>query len=327
MRRLLPTLLALLVVLPPASANAIVVRDGTIYWIREAKASDHSGRTAGIGSINVDGTGLKRLLVRGVVADDLAVDGSLLYWSGPPPGKRSHKRVIGRAGTDGHGIKRTLVRADAEAIAAYDGSLYWLTGKTVGRARSNGRGANARFLAIKQPGWVASGLAVGAAGIFWGQGVAHGKAWDRAREGGPVGRIGHAELSGAGVDPAFASWRAAVLISSSPRIVGLDGPSLYWLTANPDNALQHLAAEADDIGYCQPVFSNCDALMRLADEAVNPNSRFAVDNGVLYWATPVSGGTRIYRAPITREMHEGAPGASETLEAREQVAFVRDTIR
>jgi hypothetical protein len=325
MRRLVILVALLLLVLPIASADALVVKDGKIYWIREARANDLAGRTAGIGRMNIDGTGIKRLLVRGVAAEDLAVDGGYVYWSGP--GKRSDKRVIGRAGIDGRRVKRTLVKADADAIAAYDGSIYWLAGKAVGRARSNGRGADSHFLSVRDSGWVASDLAVGPAGIFWAQGVAHGKAWERAQASGPVGRIGRAALSGAGVDHDFASWRAAVLIASGPRVVGLDGPSFYWLTPNPDYVLHHLAAESDDVGYCQPVLSNCEVLMRLADEAVNPNAQFAVDDGVLYWATPVNGGTRIYRAPIERETRDGEPGASELLQASQQVAFVRDRIR
>lgn len=314
MRRLAVVAAALLMALPAASAEALVVNNGTIYWMRDS---------GGIGSVNVDGTGLKRQLVRGVTADDLAVDGAYLYWSGED---RRGKTVIGRAGTDGRHVKRKLLKADAHAIAAYGGSVYWLTGKTIGRARASGRGAKPRLLNVRQSGWQASDLAVGPAGIFWGQGLA-GKAKERARESGPIARIGRADLSGAHADHDFASWRAHALFVSDPRVIGLDGPSLYWLTANPDNVLHHLAAEADDVGFCQPVLSNCEVLMRLADEAVNPNSRFAVADGVLYWATPVDGGTRLYAAPIERETIAGIPGASETLQASRQIAFVRDAIR
>jgi hypothetical protein len=295
--------------LPATSASAIVVEDGKIYWLR-------TGHGGGIGRIDVDGSGLKRLLVRGVTADDLAVDGSSVFWAD------SDKGVIGRARTDGRKVKRKLVKADADAIAAHDGSLYWLDDGIVGRARANGRGVKRRFLNVRRPGWDASGLAVGPAGIFWGQGVAHGKAWDEAREGGPVGRIGRAGLSGGGIEHGFADWRAAVLISSAPRVIGLDGPSLYWLTANPDNVLHHLAAGGESVGTCQPVLSNCEVLMRLADERLNPNSQFAVADGVLYWATPVHGGTRIHAAPIARD-----PDASELLQPARQVAFVHDALR
>ena len=67
--------------------------------------------------------------------------------------------------------------------------------------------------------------------------------------------------------------------------------------------------------------------MRLADEGVSPNSRFAVDDGVLCRAEPVHGGTRICRAPIARETIAGVPGASEMLEGRELVVFVHDQMR
>jgi hypothetical protein len=310
---------------PPASAQALVVHDGRIYWIANQGVGP---RGDVIGRMNVDGTGLRRRLVRHIGADRLAVGAGHVFWSGPRPGDDSgRKRAIGRARLDGRRVQRRLIETDANALAVHGRFLYWSGAKAIGRARVDGKQAKRGFLHVSHRGWALGDLVVGDAGIFWGEGLHGTKAVNEARHSGPTGRIGHAALSGRGIDVDFASWRSAALIAFGPRLVGLDGPSLYWFTPNPDNVLHHLDATAVNVGYCEPVFSNCEVLMRLADAGVNPNSSFTVDDGVLYWAEPVPRGTRIYRSAIVREPSSSGSSLSEMLGSREQVALVRDSIR
>lgn len=306
-------LAAALAVLPAADARALVVADGKIYWIKHQATSRSSSRTAGIGRANIDGTKVKRAIVRGIQATDIAVSRSHVYWST----RSSRKRApIGRARLDGTRIQRQLLRVNAGPLAVDDDHLYWGEPRAIGRAKLNGTKARRTFIRLPGSSWGVADVAVGAGHVFWSEGLASKKAWDQARETrGPTGRLGRAGLDGNGAVRAWTTWHRSALMTSGADILGVDDQTIYWLTTHPDNKLEYaFAGSPESIGACQPVLSNCKTLIALTDEGFNPNSQFAVADGYVYWADPVSRGTRIYRAALQRE--GGSSGISVGHERR-----------
>jgi hypothetical protein len=170
---------------------------------------------AAIGRANLDGTGVDRQLVNGVLAScGMAVDSTFIYWAYDQAG------TVARANRDGTSPNIRFIftdRAGACGVAVDGAHIYWAntgdtngsSGTTIGRANLDGTGVNQSFITgAKAP----CGVAVDGAHIYW------------ANESG--GTIGRANLDATGVDENFISGLA------SPCGVTLDSAHIYVTNVN-----------------------------------------------------------------------------------------------
>ena len=205
--------------------------DAYVYWTDGAKDT--------IGRANLDGTGVDRSFIRGLVHPEaIAVDTThgYLYWVSANPCCTSDPGgTIGRAKLDGTGVDPDFISTRTyagNAMAVDDAHIYWVskvsdpsptnpfgqsnTG-TIGRANLDGTGVDPDFISgIGSP----HGVAVDGAHVYWD---------DTHTTVTPTGSvsdfaIGRANLDGTGVDQSF-------IEPGGGNGLAVDDAHVYWSVA------------------------------------------------------------------------------------------------
>ena len=214
------------------STLALAARaDAYVYWTDGAKDT--------IGRSNLDGTGVDRSFIRGLVHPAaMAVDTThgYLYWVSANPCCTSDPGgTIGRANLDGTGVDPDFISTRTyagNAMAVDDAHIYWVskvsdpsptnpfgqpnTG-TIGRANLDGTGVDPDFISgIGYP----RGVAVDGAHVYWDDThptvTPTGSVSDFA--------IGRANLDGTGVDQSF-------IKPGGGNGLAVDDAHVYWSSA------------------------------------------------------------------------------------------------
>ena len=191
-----------------------------IYWTE-------SGRNAGIGRANLDGTGVDRGFLD-QHAYVITADAGHLYWS-------DRNDDVSRSNIDGTSVDPSFIDGLVPVICsrgcsymydlAVDGAHVYGTGRggfshgergAIGRANLDGTGVDQRFITTSDE---LSGLAVDASHVFW--------ATLGSFPGPGSGSIGRANLDGTGVNERF-------IISGNDQYVvdvAVDAGHVYWTHA------------------------------------------------------------------------------------------------
>lgn len=327
MRHVLVTGMALVLCLVLAeSAQALAVSKGKVYWTKD---SDLYGKGAAVGRANVNGTRVRPnfIRLRNRIGDSLngalATSGSHIYWGviSARGGARGNTGAIGRARLNGRGVQpRLITRINPFGLAAHGRNLYWTNtvvanaeskNASVGRARLNGKRVQRRFIRAGLSADGAADIAVDASGIYWGASYTHDADYPS---------IARANLKGGNIELYFVRLnrviRTAFLGAHPGRVIGLDGPSIYY-TESVEGTLDERTVQYTTL---DPSERHSGRLMEFdSDDAIS----FAVDGSYLYWVQRLGESRyRLIRAKILRKFSEGVH-LYEQLGRRDVIADLR----
>ena len=216
-RSCFPRRVALVLAALAVATLALAARaDAYVYWTDAAKDT--------IGRANLDGTGVDRSFIRGLVHPEaIAVDTThgYLYWVNANPCCTSDPGgTIGRANLDGTGVDPDFISGigSPHGVAVDGAHVYWddthttvtptgsVSDFAIGRANLDGTGVDQGFI---EPGG-GNGLAVDDAHVYWSVAT-----W-----------INRANLNGTGAEYGFIDLQR---IDTVMYEIAVNGSHIYWI--------------------------------------------------------------------------------------------------